>query len=201
MEYPDFVRFYPGELFETGYDAYIVFTAEPEKVELNARTIEGHLIEAGSVKELLFKLKRAKGVTGVMSNEIKVNKEAVMRKKVDILLDSPDRRLDYATIKLAAEKDVIIEVSLTKFINSGGVKRMRLFEETIQLLKIIDKFEAPFALTTAASSPFELRHRRQVEGFFSFLGADIKRARVHTWKLLRRLTDEKYIMDGVELEE
>jgi len=200
MEYPDFVRFYPEEPFTTGYDTYIVFTAEREQAKSNMGIIKGYLIEAESVGELLFGLKKAKGITGVLSNEIKVNKEAVMRKKVDVLLDSVDRRLDYATIKLAAEKNVVIEVALSKFIISSGVKRMRLFEETIQLLKIINKFKTPFVLTTAASSLYELRHRRQVEDFFAFLGADVGKARIHAWKLMRRLTDERYIMDGLEVE-
>ena len=210
MEYVDFVRF--SDKLEWcgwrkwGYDAYITFyESEPESTNVNSadsvKIIRGFLVKAESVPELLSGLKKAEGVVGVLSSEIKVNREAVMRKKVDIILDSAERRLDYTTVKLAAEKDVIIEVSFSKFINSKGIRRMRLFEETVQLLRIIDKFDAPFALTTAAHSPHELRQRRQVEDFFAFLGASVEKARMHAWKLLRRLTDERYIMDGVEVEE
>ncbi|AEA47057.1 RNase P subunit p30 family protein [Archaeoglobus veneficus] len=216
MEFADFVRFTPSVGKEWGYDAYVVFEEERGEDEekrvpktlasqTGVKLIQGVTIRAENIPELQSKLRKVKRdegvVVGVLSSEVKVNREAVMRRKVDILLDSPERRLDYATVMLAAEKDVIIEVSLSKFLSTKGIRRMRLFEETAQLLQVIRKFDAPFALTTAASTFYGLRQRKQVEDFFAFIGADVERARYYISRLLRRLTDERYIMDGLEIED
>ncbi len=197
----DFVRFVPPrekiDLF--GFDNFIVFTENPDEVDDFPR---GYLIQAESVADLSSKLRRAKKgwLVGVKSSDPKVNRQAVMRKQVDILLDSMDRKLDYTTVKLAAEKDVTIEICLSKFLNVRGLKRIRIFEETIDTIQIVKKFDVPFVLTSGASNMFEMRPKRQIYDFFSFIGADVEKAKAFMHRLVRRLTDPNYIMDGLEIE-
>lgn len=197
----DFVRFVPPrekiDLF--GFDNFIVFTENPDEVDDFPR---GYLIQAESVADLSSKLRRAKKgwLVGVKSSDPKVNRQAVMRKQVDILLDSMDRKLDYTTVKLAAEKDVTIEICLSKFLNVRGLKRIRIFEETIDTIQIVKEFDVPFVLTSGASNMFEMRPKRQIYDFFSFIGADVEKAKAFMHRLVRRLTDPNYIMDGLEIE-
>ncbi len=187
----DFVRFEPESLLE-GFDDCVVFGE-------TSRYIQGCMIIAESVKELQTKLKRYSGFIGVLSSKPEVNKQAVMRKKVHVILDSAERKLDYATVKLAAEKDVAIEVSFSKYLKVSGVKRSRLFERDRLLFRILKKFNTPFVLTSGAENLYEMRTKRQIYDFFQSLGADVKMAESWMERIERRLKDEKYIMDGLEL--
>jgi len=162
---------------------------------------QGYLIKAENVNELISKLRKVKKsqIVGVLSSSIKVNREAIMRKKVDVLLDGESRKLDYVTIKLAVEKDVIVELSLSKYLNVSGFKRTRLFEEDVELIRIINKFNTPFVITSAASNLYEMRIKKQIYDFFSFLDADTSKAEKFVVKLIRKYYDPNYIMDGLEI--
>ncbi len=191
----DFLRFFPSNLPDLGFKSYVFLS---EKLRNGC----GLIIKASSVKELRDKLRKVRSdtIVGVESSDVTVCREAVMRKKVDILLDSDRRELDYATIKLAAEKDVAIELGLAKFIRSRGLRRMKLFETLYDEIRIINKFDTPFIVTTAAEKFSELRTRKQVETFFAFFGCDIQKARRHAERIVRRYYDPSYVMDGFEIE-
>ena len=193
----DFVRFVPR--IELDFDNFVVFSERPE--DIPESYLKGYLIKAENARELVSKLRKAKrnwfvGVVG----DIKVLRSAVMRRRVDVILDFPERELDYVTVKMAKEKDVAIEISISKFLKTEGLRRLRLIEETIDLLRVIRKFDTPFVLTSGASTTYELRPRRQIFEFFEMLGADLKRAEFWLSRLVRRYTDPNYIMDGLELE-
>ena len=107
----DFVRFKPSITYD--YDNFVVFSEKP----LNNRFLKGYIIKARSSKEVLEKLRRAKkdwfvGVIG----DLNVLKYAVMRWRVDLILDFDGRILDYALIKMAKDKDVAIEFSAEKIV-------------------------------------------------------------------------------------
>jgi len=211
--YVDFVRFIPkkqSELFE-GFDLAVCFqnSSEREKNdEHNGSLYPATLVRADDVVELKKKLRKAKGFIGVLSSETKVNREAIMRRKVHVILDSEERKLDYASIKLAAEKDVVIEVSFSKFLRTRGFKRMKLLDETRLLLKLLMKFGTPFLITSGAEKELELRPRYQLYGFFSLLARDagldelrfLESLRDTGTKICRMLTDSSYILNGVEVE-
>lgn len=195
MKNVDFVRFDPPDIGDLlGIESFMVFSEKPAD-------FGGYLLKCDEVGQLLSTLKKAKKkwMVGVMSSNIKVNKEAIMRKKVDILLDSPERRLDYATLKLASEKDVVIELAISKFLNCWGLKRAKIFEETIQTIKLINKFDVPFVLTSGANKWSELRNKRQIYEFFSFLGAHEEQEQKYMEDLIRRFTDPHYIAEGLEI--
>ncbi len=192
----DFVRFVPKE-FYFDYDNFVVFTENPESL---SGFLKGYLIKVESPKDLLSKLRKAKrdwfvGVVG----DLKVLRYAVMRWRVDLILDFDGRELDYSLIKMAKEKDVAIEISFSKFLRCRGFERSKLFEETVEILKVIRKFDTPFVLTSGANDFYELRPKRQILEFFEYLGADIKRAEYWMKRLVRRYTDPNYIMDGLEI--
>jgi len=123
----------------------------------------------------------------------------VMRWRVDVILDFDGRDLEYGIIKMAKEKDVAIEISVSRFLRCKGIERSRLFERTVETIKVISKFDAPFVLTSGASNLYELRPKRQVLEFFEYLGADVERAEYWMERLIRRYTDPFYIMDGLEI--
>ncbi len=178
------------------------------------KVYKASLVRAEDVKELHRKLKKVKGFTGVLSSDVRVNREAIMRRKVDVILDSEERELDYPSVKLAAEKDVIIEVSLSKFLRVRGFKRLKLLDETRLLLRLLMKFRTPFVLTTGAEMIYELRPAKQLCRFFQFLveNESENESRLRWDKVMelnrktgeriyRRLLDPNYIMDGLEIED
>jgi len=189
----DFLRFLPRYLPDLGFKSYVFMLEKPESC--------GIIIKADSPEDLRKKLRnvRRKAIVGVVGSEA-VCREAVMRRRVDLILDWEERELDYATLKLAAEKDVAIELGLSKFLRTEGYKRMHLFDKLRQEIMIIKKLEVPFIVTTAAENQYELRTRKQVESFFKFFGAEITKARYYAERLVRRYFDDKYIMDGFEVE-
>ncbi len=187
----DFLRFEPDFLLD-GFDDCVVFNE-------TKRYIRGCLIYAETTKELASKLRKYSGFIGVLSPKAEVNRLAVMRKKVFVLLDFERREIDYTTVKLAAEKDVAIEVCLSKYLRTSGIERSRLFEKDRVLFKVIKKFDAPFVLTSGAESFYEMRTKKQIYDFFQSLGADVKRAESWMNRLERILKDEKFIMDGLEI--
>ncbi|WP_457550503.1 RNase P subunit p30 family protein [Archaeoglobus sp.] len=192
----DFVRFIPNIRYD--YDNFVVFSENPNS--LNGNFLKGYLIKAESPKELLQKLRRAKRdwFVGVVGN-LKVLKYAVMRWRVDIILDFDGRELDYSLIKIAREKDVAIEISFARFLKCKGSERSQLFEEVVETLNVIKKFDTPFVLTSGANDFYELRPKRQIIEFFEYLGADVEREEHWTRRLIRRYTDPNYIMDGLEI--
>lgn len=197
----DFIRFVPdSKAYGLGFDRFVVFSENPSN--LPDFVLKGYLVKAESGRELIAKLRRAKNdwFVGVMG-DLKVIRNAIMRRRVDLILDFPEREIDYVTVKMAKEKDVAIEISISKFLNSEGLKRLRLIEETVELIRIIKKFDTPFVLTSGASRFYELRPRRQILEFFELLGADVKRAEHWLERLIRRYTDPNYIMDGLEIEQ
>ena len=192
----DFVRFCPNIRYD--YDNFVVFSEDPNS--LNGDFLKGYLIKAESPKELLQKLRRAKRdwFVGVVGN-LRVLKYAVMRWRVDIILDFDGRELDYSLIKIAKEKDVAIEISFTRFLRCKGSERSQLFEEVVETLNVIKMFNTPFVLTSGAKDFYELRPKRQIIEFFEYLGADVERAEHWMRRLVRRYTDPNYIMDGLEI--
>ncbi len=190
----DFVRFKPNVKFD--YENFVVFSENPGHSEF----LNGYMIKAESPKELLSKLGRSKRdwIVGVVGSR-DVLRYAVMRWRVDVILDFDGRDLEYGIIKMAKEKDVAIEISVSRFLRCKGIERSRLFERTVETIKVISKFDAPFVLTSGASNLYELRPKRQVLEFFEYLGADVERAEYWMERLIRRYTDPFYIMDGLEI--
>ncbi len=189
----DFIRFDYGRDFDFGFRNYVVFGNVTE------RNIQGCAVKAESSKELRTKLRNVDGFVGVMSRREEVNRYAVMRKKVDVILDFPERRLDYTTFKLAREKDVLIEISLRNLLCAEGKKMTGLVRELKTIFRVINKFDSPFILTSGACNFYGMRPKKQIYELFSFFGADVKRAEYWAERLHRKLFDDKYIMDGVEL--
>ncbi len=193
----DFIRFYPRDLPNLGFKGYVVLAENPKN-----EGYDGYLIIANSVKELREKLRRVPEgkIVAVYSENLSVCKDAVMRKKVDILLDGVNRKLDYATIMLAAEKDVAIELSLSKFLVTKGLRRVKLFEELKDEIRVINKFETPFVISSGASDFYGIRTKKQIETFFSFFGVDVKKAEYYAERIVRRYYDPSYVMNGFEIE-
>jgi ribonuclease P/MRP protein subunit RPP1 len=198
----DFVRFVPDERCQDfGFDNFVVFLENPKDLIKLSGFLKGYIVKAESGKELISKLRKAKrdwfvGVVGDLS----VLRSAVMRWRVDIILDFEGRELEYGLVKMAKEKDVAIEISLSRFLRCSGFKRVRLFEQTLDLLRAIKKFDTPFVLTSGATDFYEMRPKRQIYEFFEFLSADVKRGQHWLKRLVRRYTDERYILDGLEIE-
>ncbi len=188
----DFVRFIPPKI-ELGFKGFVVLSDKPVESEFF-----GLIVRASNAKELREKLKKAGN--SIVAVECEDWKEAVMRKKVDILLDSENRKLDYATIKLAREKDVAIEFGLSKFIKAKGLNRSALFSRLKEEIRVVKKFDTPFIITSSAENVYQLRAKKQIDTFFSFFGLSAKKAEFFAERIVKRYYDENYVMDGFFIE-
>lgn len=190
----DFVRFSPPKL-ELGFKDFVVLSEKPPK-----EGYYGYIVKAENSKELREKLKEIGNSIVAVKCPSKLCREAVMRRKVDIILDSEERELDYATIKLASEKDVAIEFGLSKFLTTKGLRRSALFARLMQEARVVKKFGTPFIISSSAENIYQLRSKRQIEAFFSHFGFDVKKSRFFAERLVRRYFDESYVMDGFVIE-
>ncbi|MCS7144807.1 MAG: hypothetical protein NZ879_07295 [Archaeoglobaceae archaeon] len=190
----DFVRFSPPK-FELGFKGFVFLSEDPPK-----EGYYGYIVKAENPKELREKLRSVENSIVAVECSSGLCKEAVMRKKVDIILDSEKRELDYATIKLAKEKDVAIEFGLSKFLTTKGLKRSLLFARLKQEAKVVRKFNTPFIITSSADNIYQLRSRKQIETFFSYFGFEVEKANFFAERIVRRYYDENYVMDGFLIE-
>ncbi|MDK2876397.1 MAG: ribonuclease protein subunit [Archaeoglobaceae archaeon] len=190
----DFVRFCPPKI-DLGFENFVVLSENPKK-----EGYYGYIVRAENPKELREKLRRIENAIVAVDCTSETCRYAVMRKKVDIILDSERRELDYATIKLASEKDVAIEFGLSKFLKTKGMRRSLLFARLSQEVKVVKKFNTPFIISSSAENIYQLRTRKQIETFFSYFGLDVKKARFFAERVVRRYFDEKYVMDGFFVE-
>ncbi|MCS7118538.1 MAG: RNase P subunit p30 family protein [Archaeoglobaceae archaeon] len=188
----DFVRFIPPKL-NLGFKGFVVLSENPVK-----EGYYGHIIRAANAKDLREKLKKVENA--IVAVDCPDWKEAVMRKKVDILLDSENRKLDFSTIKLAKEKDVAIEFGLSKFLITKGIKRSSLFSRLKEEIRVVRKFGTPFLITSSAENLYQLRSRRQIENFFSYFGLDAQKGRFFAERIVSRYYDENYVMNGFLIE-
>ncbi|MEM1578422.1 MAG: RNase P subunit p30 family protein [Archaeoglobaceae archaeon] len=191
----DFVRF-PVKEIDLGFKGFVVLSENPTK-----EGYYGYVLRAENPKELRDKLKKIENAIIAVDCPSELYKEAVMRKKVDIILDNEKRELDYTTLKLAKEKDVAIEFGLSKFLSSKGFRRSMLFAKLREEAKVIKKLDVPFLLTSSAKNLYQLRTKRQIEIFFSYFGFDIKKASFFAERIVKRYYDESYVMDGFYIEE
>lgn len=159
------------------------------------------LIECSDSKSLKRDLKIAKSgwIVGVKAGETSVLREAISRRKVDIILDFPGSRVDYISMKMAAEKDVIMEISMRRFFDTKGSRRMREFEQVLNMINVSRKFSSPIVFTSGAGEFVEMRHTRQLREFFEYLGGDFQKSLNSLRRLIRRYFDETYLMDGLEV--
>lgn len=190
----DFVRFSPPKI-DLGFRGFVVLSEKPPK-----DGYYGYIVRAENSKELKEKLRSIENSIVAVECTAGLCKEAVMRKKVDIILDNERRELDYATLKLAKEKDVAIEFGLSKFLSSKGTRRSLLFARLKQEVKVVKKFDTPFIITSSAENVYQMRTRKQIETFFSYFGLDVKKARFFAERIVRRYYDDSYVMDGFVIE-
>jgi ribonuclease P/MRP protein subunit RPP1 len=200
---PDLVRFRPRmeDLKFLGFNSCLYFTTNPENLEIvESGIFPAYLIECKDVSSLKRGLRNAKNswIVGVLSSEISVVREAISRKKVDILLDSPENKIDYVALKMAGEKDVAVELSLSKFLGLKGAKRMRLFEQVRDVIEMAAKLSTPLLLSSGATNFFEMRSARQINDFFAFFGADVDESFSNARRIIRRYFDEDYLLNGLE---
>jgi len=204
---PDLLRFKPEpkELTLLGFDSCIYFTKDSEEMDKLVKNTDsaifpGYLIECNDVATLKKELRKASSswIVGVLSSENSVIREAISRKKVDVLLDSVQNKIDYIALKMAGEKDVAVEISVSKFLGVRGTRRVRLFEQLKDLIEMATKLSTPLLISSGASSFLEMRGIRQIGDFFRFFGADTEACFLNARRIIRRYFDDSYLLDGLE---
>jgi ribonuclease P/MRP protein subunit RPP1 len=174
----------------------------------------GLLLEPKSKNELRRQVasnRKNYGIIAVKSNNPDISRAAAETRGVDILLGwestgqtSHERVMDYVTVKLAAEKGVAISFNLQPLLAAYDRARAGIMAKYIETARFVRKYKAPFLLTSAAISAWDLRAPSELTAFgkvLGFNGKDTKQALSD--KIIvenKKRLGGKWVMPGVEVE-
>ncbi|AGK62050.1 hypothetical protein Asulf_02091 [Archaeoglobus sulfaticallidus PM70-1] len=199
---PDLLRFKPKreELELMGFDSCLFLTKEFDEDSALDFAFPAYFIECDDTNSLKKELRKASKswIVAVKSNNVSVIREAISRKKVDLIVDS-FHVMDYISLKLCAEKNVAVEIPMYRFIHSRGYRRARLIESMINVIKIAKKHSTNLVLSSGAGEFCEMRHIKQLKTFFTYFGADFSRSLENLRAVIRRYYDSEYLLDGLEI--
>ncbi len=122
---------------------------------------------------------------------------------MDVILDHPERELDYTTLKLAGERGVFVDVSVLPLITERGMRRMRFIEKGRDVMRVVKKFETPFLLTSGAKAWHMMRSPKDLMTLATLYGIEeniaIKGISDYPERLIRKKLDKSFILDGLEV--
>ena len=128
---------------------------------------------------------------------------ALELKKIDVILDHQERELDYTTLKLAAERRVFVDISISPLIIERGLKRVRIMEKKREIVKLIKKFGTPFILTSGAETPYLMRKPDDLITLASLYGINRELAEMgiseYPVQLIWKKFNDRFILEGLEV--
>ncbi len=202
-------RFYDLCLRETSSD----IDEFAEELGWNATScgLETVFLEAGDWGELKRKIGETREDADVLvflgGNE-ELNRKAVGDTRVDVLLHPEKGRKDsginHVISKDAAENQVAIGFDLQQLMN-GQKKRTHVLGHWRRNLKLCEKYDVPYVLTSGAREKLELRAPRDLASIIDSLGSNGKKA-VSDFpaKILERnnrVDEDGFVRPGMEVED
>ncbi len=103
-----------------------------------------------------------------------INRFAVEHAPVDVLAHpmARDGDVNHVLAKAAVENTVHLEVSLAPILRDAGGSRVRAIEDIRKLAELIDQFDAPYVVSSDATSHLQLRAPRELGAVGEVLGLD-----------------------------
>ncbi len=136
-----------------------------------------------------------------------VNRAILETPEIDILsehLVGGRCGINHVLARLAAKNSVYIEFDFSLLLDTYKRHRSGLVSGFLETAKFVKKYRAPFVLTSAAASPWELRSPSELIAFGRFLGfADPQIKKALSGGIVkenRKRLSGKWVMPGVEIE-
>ncbi len=128
----------------------------------------------------------------------KINKAAVNSRHVDILCHperSNKRSFNHALIREASETNVAIEINLSNILRASGGIRVQTIRDIKILLKLIQKYNTRFVISSDPFSRLHIRTPREIKSICDILG--IKKADVD---IGMKINPEKILEKGKNID-
>lgn len=203
-----------------GWDGLGILT-QPEKLkEMKARTKKlkkefnldlspGVFIEEEKLKEVRKSIKDSRKkaeLIVVFGGNLRINREVVDNPMVDVLLnpwfERRDPGVDKVIARQAAENDVALALGFNQVLYSYKKGRVNLITNVMKAVKLAEKFESPFVLTSGAVNRWELRGPLGLISLGQNLGMEEPENSLsgRIVEKNRKRLSEGWVMPGVEVE-
>lgn len=167
------------EARELGFDSIVAIDTPASTFE-GVDILSGILVREGGMKEVMNRVKRAKGtpaVVSVQAGDAGFNRAVVGLRGVHILrgIHAADKNgFDHVTAKMAADNRVAIDIDLSSLIAARGIARQRALQRYRDVMVLQNRFEFPLTASSNARSVLDLRATREVSGLLALLDMDLQ---------------------------
>jgi ribonuclease P/MRP protein subunit RPP1 len=166
------------EARELGFDSIVAIDTPPSTFE-GVAILSGILVREGGMKEVMSRMKRAKGTPAVISvqaGDAGFNRAVAGLRGVHILrgIHAADKNgFDHVTAKMAADNRVAIDIDLSALIAARGIARQRALQRYRDVMVLQNRFEFPLTVSSNARSVLDLRATREISGLLTLLDMDL----------------------------
>lgn len=154
------------------------------------------LIEAedwGELKQKIRENREENHVIVFLGGDEKLNRKAVSDPRVDVLLHPgkgrKDSGFDEPMAEKAAENNVALGLDF-RMLSGSDKRRVHMLSNWRKNLKLCEKHDAPYLITTAASQEYEIRAPRDLEAFINSLGFSGRKALEKHVEILEKNTEK-----------
>lgn len=191
----------------TEYHDFFINSEIEETAEWSreAADLESVIIEASDWEELKEEIKSERTEADILAfkgGDEELNRKAVEQSEIDVILHPEKNRknsgINQVIAKKASKNNVAIGYDFAHLYNSN--KREKIMSQWRQSLKILEKYNAPYLITTSASSRKDIRAPRDLSAVIEVLGGyGLKAVKKTPTNLLKTVKDrEKSLRPGIE---
>lgn len=139
-------------------------------------------LEAGNWGELKRKIRENREEADILAfkgGDEELNRKACESSRIDILLhpekNRKDSGLNHVMTEAAAENNVAIGLDFTQ-LKASGKKRMHLLAHWRKNLKLCEKYDTLYLVTTGAEGKYQLRGPRELKALIDLIGYSGRKA-------------------------
>ena len=174
--------------------------------------VELKVKKASKLRDMARNLRKKVELIFVSGGDPEINRMALSTPEVDVLIHPwgefqtlrSDPGFDHVGAKLGAKNNVFIQFSFGELLHYNKRSRVQLLANMEKAATLVRKFRTPFAITSGAKEPFDLRGPGNLLSFGRILGfqdPDIKKSMSDSIvRENRKRLGRKWVMPGVEIE-
>lgn len=159
----------------------------------------------GELKRKIRENREEADVLVFKGGDEELNRKACESSRIDILLhpekNRKDSGLNHVMAEAAAENNVAIGLDFTQ-LKDAGKKRMHILAHWRKNLKLCEKYDTPYLITTGAEGKYQLRGPRELKALIDSIGYSGRKAVSETPEEIleraERSKSEKNVRPGVE---
>ncbi len=166
--------------------------------------------EARTTQELkkLVTIRKMYDILLARGGDLKMNRDAVETKEVDILTHPEHKRYDsginHVMAKLAKKNDVAVEINFREILTSNKKTRSMILSNMMENVRLAKKYSVPVVICSGSISHWELRDPLSMVSMLNTFGMKLKDSKASISKVpesiineTKKRKDVKWIMPGV----